>query len=181
MNGSYSPRRIVITGVGVVSPVGIGKTAFWDNLTKGRSGIGRLKSIPSDHLPSQLAAEIPDFDPLRYLPEKKFLKVMSRDIQLGVASAALAMTDADLERDEIEPDRLGVVFGSGRISSTPQELADAVRACSEGGEEFEVTRWGENGMGRIAPLWLLRQLPNMPACHVSIEYNARGPNHWHRL
>lgn len=176
MNGSYSPRRIVITGVGVVSPVGIGKTAFWDNLTKGRSGIGRLKSIPSDHLPSQLAAEIPDFDPLRYLPEKKFLKVMSRDIQLGVASAALAMTDADLERDEIEPDRLGVVFGSGRISSTPQELADAVRACSEGGEEFEVTRWGENGMGRIAPLWLLRQLPNMPACHVSIEYNARGPN-----
>ena len=132
--------------------------------------------MPSEHLPCQLAAEINDFDPLRYLPEKKFLKVMSRDIQLGVASAALAMTDSDLERNDVDPDRLGVIFGAGRMSTTPQELIEAVRACSEDGAQFEATRWGEEAMGRIAPLWLLRQLPNMPACHVSIEYNARGPN-----
>ena len=176
MSGSRQPRRIAITGLGVVSPVGIGKAAFWDNLTHGRSGIGRLQSIPAAHLPCQLAAEIADFDPLRYLPEKKFLKVMSRDIQLGVASAALAMADSDLERNDVDPDRLGVVFGAGRMSTTPQELAEAARACSEGTAEFEATRWGEDAMGQIAPLWLLRQLPNMPACHVSIEYNARGPN-----
>lgn len=169
-------RRVVITGVGVVSPIGIGKSAFWQSLTVGKSGIGRLLSMPCENLPSKLAAEVRDFDPLRYLPEKKYLKVMSRDIQLGVASAALAMTDADLERNDIDPDRLGVVFGAGRMSTTPQELAEAVRVCSEGGEEFQPTRWGEDAMGRIAPLWLLRQLPNMPACHVSIEYNARGPN-----
>lgn len=176
MSGSQKIRRVVITGVGVVSPVGIGVSAFWNSLAVGRTGIGRLLSIPSEHLPCKLAAEIRDFDPLRYLPEKKYLKVMSRDIQLGVASAALAMTDADLERNEVDPDRLGVVFGAGRMSTTPQELAEAVRVCSEGGAEFQPTRWGEDAMGRIAPLWLLRQLPNMPACHVSIEYNARGPN-----
>lgn len=176
MSRPYQPRRIVITGVGVVSPVGIGKSAFWESLTQGRSGISRLRTIPSGHLPFQLAAEIADFDPLKYLPEKKFLKVMSRDIQLGVASAALAMTDSDLQRNDIEPERLGVIFGSGRMSTTPQELADAARACSEGGADFQETRWGEDAMGRIAPLWLLRQLPNMPACHVSIEYNAQGPN-----
>src|SRR5690606_11094779 len=114
-----------------VSPIGIGTTTFWRSLATGRTGIGHLRSIPSEHLPCKLAAEIRDFDPLRYLPEKKYLKVMSRDIQLGVASAALAMTDADLERDEVDPDRLGVVYGAGRISTTPQELADAVRVCSE--------------------------------------------------
>ncbi|HEX6985511.1 MAG TPA: beta-ketoacyl-[acyl-carrier-protein] synthase family protein, partial [Planctomycetaceae bacterium] len=172
----YEKKRVVITGVGVVSPIGIGKSAFWQSLTTGRAGIGRLSSIPSDGLPCKLAAEIRDFDPLRYLPEKKHLKVMSRDIQLGVAAAALAMADADLERDDVDPDRLGVVYGAGRISTTPQELAEAVRVCSADGAGFETARWGEDAMGRIAPLWLLRQLPNMPACHVSIEYNARGPN-----
>lgn len=172
----YQPKRVVITGVGVVSPIGIGTTSFWNNLKTGKAGIGQLQSVPAEQLPCKLAAEIRDFDPARLLPEKKHLKVMSRDIQLGVASASLAMTDADLERNEVDPDRLGVIYGAGRISTTPQELAEAVRACSEGGADFELTRWGEDAMGRIAPLWLLRQLPNMPACHVSIEYNARGPN-----
>ena len=107
--GRYEQKRVVITGVGVVSPIGIGKSAFWHSLTTGHAGIGRLRSISGDDLPCKLAAEIHDFDPLRYLPEKKHLKVMSRDIQLGVAAAALAMTDADLERNEVDPDRLGVI------------------------------------------------------------------------
>ncbi len=168
-------RRIVVTGVGVVSPCGIGKTNFWNNLAAARTGIGRLTSIPSEHLPCKLAAEIRDFDPLKYLPEKKFLKLMSRDIQLGVASATLAMADADLEKHDVDPDRLGVIFGAGRMSSTPQELAAAVRACSTDGR-FDADRWGERAAEQVTPLWLLRQLPNMPASHVSIEFDARGPN-----
>jgi 3-oxoacyl-[acyl-carrier-protein] synthase II len=82
---------MVITGVGVVSPIGIGKEAFWNNLIQGVSGIGPLRSISSGPLPTKLAAEIHDFDPLQFLYEKKFLKVMSRDIQLGVCAASLAM------------------------------------------------------------------------------------------
>jgi 3-oxoacyl-[acyl-carrier-protein] synthase II len=172
MAGSQSSRA-VITGVGVISPVGIGKDKFWQNLIAGRSGIGLLRSVPSGSLPCKLAAEIHDFDPLEHVYEKKFLKVMSRDIQLGVSAASIAMDDAGLTAGDVDPDRLGVEFGSGHISFTPDELAAAAR---EYGVEDGQTRWGESQMGKIAPLWLLRQLPNMPACHVAIEHDARGPN-----
>lgn len=173
--GSKQLPRVVITGVGVVSPVGIGNDAFWESLILGRSGIGLLKAFPNFNLPSKLAAEVPEFDPLQYLRQRKMLKVMSRDIQLGVSSASLAMRDAGLERGTIDPDRLGVVFGAGRISTTPEELAEAADYCT-GEKSFDYRLWGEDSMGQIYPLWLLKQLPNMPACHVAIDHDARGPN-----
>lgn len=176
MAGYSESVRTVITGVGVVSPVGIGTDKFWSNLMAGRSGIDFLRAFSGDDLPCRLAAEVQDFDPLQLLhSRKKFLKVMSRDIQLGVAAADLAMDDAILTAGDVDPERLGVCFGAGRMSTTPQELVAAVAQCSEE-DQFEYTRWGEDSMGRIAPLWLLRQLPNMASCHVSIEYDARGPN-----
>lgn len=176
MTAGYSTSpRAVITGVGVVSPVGIGIDAFWQSLLAGRSGIGILKGFPHEHLPTKLAAQIADFDPLKYLRQKKMLKVMPRDIQLGVGSASLAMDDARLVRGNYDPDRLGVVFGAGTISSAPQELAAAAAHCENNGE-FDFDLFGEDSMAEICPLWLLRQLPNMAACHVSIEHDARGPN-----
>lgn len=168
--------NIVITGVGVVSPVGIGNDRFWDNLVAGRSGIGPLQSLSGSGLPCKLAAEIKDFDPLQYVYEKKFLKVMSRDIQLGVSAASLAMKDAGFTSGQIDPDRLGVEFGAGHISFTPDELAEAARDFADPSQREGYTRWGEDTLGKIAPLWMLRQLPNMPACHVAIEHDARGPN-----
>jgi 3-oxoacyl-[acyl-carrier-protein] synthase II len=167
--------RVVITGLGVVSPVGIGKEAFWRNLLAGRSGIGFLKAFTNDHLPCRLAAEIEDFNPLNYLRQRKLLKVMSRDIQLGVSAAALAMTDARLAQGNVDPDRLGVVYGAGRIPFTPQELVEAAAYCARD-NSFNFDRFDEDCMEQICPLWLLPQLPNMPACHVAIEHDARGPN-----
>jgi len=174
MAEKHTPR-VVITGVGVISPVGIGKERFWQSLIEGRSGIGTLRSVPSDSLPSKLAAEIHDFNPLDFIYQKKFLKVMSRDVQLGVSAASLAMKDAGLVPGGVDPERLGVEFGSGHISFVPDELAAAARDYQESLDEVH-TRWGEDQMGKIAPLWLLRQLPNMPACHIAIEHDARGPN-----
>ena len=101
---------------------------------------------------------------------------MSRDIQLGVVAASLAMRDTALTAGAVDPDRLGVSFGAGRISTTPEELVDAAAACTDESNAFDFARWGQAAMGEICPLWLLRQLPNMPACHVSIEFDARGPN-----
>lgn len=174
--GYQSARRVVITGVGVVSPIGIGNDAFWKSLIEGRCGIGYLKAFPTTNLPCKLAAEINDFDPQQHIRQKKFIKTMSRDIQLGVSAASLAVQDAGLVPGTVDPDRLGVEFGAGRISTSPDELVEAARQCSDLANTFEMTRWGEDSMGQICPLWLLRQLPNMPACHVSIEHNARGPN-----
>ncbi|MFK7778512.1 MAG: beta-ketoacyl-[acyl-carrier-protein] synthase family protein [Gimesia sp.] len=173
MAGS-SQTRVVISGIGVVSPIGIGIDAFWGNMRSGVSGIDRLKSIPTENLPSKLAAEVKDFDPELHLYNKKFLKVMSRDIQLGVAAASDAVRNAGITTGTVDPDRFGVSFGAGHISTTPDELVEAVEMCA--GETFEFTRWGEDAMGQITPLWMLRQLPNMPACHISIEHNAQGPN-----
>jgi 3-oxoacyl-[acyl-carrier-protein] synthase II len=176
MVAGYDTERVVVTGIGVVSPVGIGKDEFWKNLVAGHSGIDFLRAFPNENLPSKLAAEIHDFDPREFVREKKFLKVMSRSIQLGVSAASLAMGDAGLSRGDVTPERLGVEFGCGRISTTPQEFVEAVENCSNAANDFQITRWGEDGMGQITPLLLLRQLPNMPACHVSIEFDAQGPN-----
>lgn len=133
-------------------------------------------AFPSAELPTKLAAQIHDFDPDHLVGSKKLLKVMSRDIQLGVVAAALAMRDTALTAGAVDPDRLGVSFGAGRISTTPEELVDAAAACTDESNAFDFARWGQTAMGEICPLWLLRQLPNMPACHVSIEFDARGPN-----
>lgn len=167
--------RTVITGLGVVSPVGIGKGPFWSSLQQNRSGIDYL-SIPYNGLPSSFGAEIRDFDPTQHLRDRKFLKVMSRDMQLGVASSRQAVADSGLHIGDIDPLRLGVNFGAGRMTTHPEELSAAVAACRMEDNAINMTRWGEDGLGQIAPLWLLRQLPNMPACHISIDHNAQGPN-----
>ena len=167
--------RVVVTGVGVVSPIGIGNENFWDSLVHNRSGIDFLQSLPSGGLPSAFGAEVRDFNPADYLRDKKFVKVMTRAIQLGVASSNLAVKDSRLATGMVDPDRFGVVFGSGRMTCHPGELAAAVEVCrAEGGIDFR--KWGHEALAEIAPLWLLRQMPNMPASHVSIDHNACGPN-----
>lgn len=167
--------RVVVTGVGVVSPIGIGNDRFWDSLLRNRSGIEFLRSMPTDQLPSAFGAEVRDFDPVLHLRDRKFVKVMSRDIQLGVASSTLAVKDSGITPGVVDPYRFGVVFGAGRMTSHPSELAAAVKVCSDE-NGFNMDRWGDEALSSIAPLWLLRQLPNMPACHVSIDHNAMGPN-----
>ena len=164
------PRtRVVITGVGVVSPIGLGVEAFWRSLRDGVSAIGRTRSHVPFALPSRLTAEVPDFDARPYVSDRKFLKVMSRDIQFAVSSATMAVRDAGLSRGDVDPVRMGVEFGAGHMGFAPSELSEAAKAMADGD-------WAEGPMGRIAPLWLLPQLPNMPACHIAIDHDAQGPN-----
>lgn len=168
--------RVVITGLGVVSPIGIGKDQFWSSLHHGRSGVSLLSSFLHTDLPSKLAAEIKDFDPYPYINNKRLIKVMPRDVQLGVAAAKLAMEDADISRGDVEPTRMGVTFGSGRLTSQPQEVVEAVAGLDNLDDVQTFANWAQERMGKINPLWLLRQLPNMAACHISIDYDAQGPN-----
>jgi 3-oxoacyl-[acyl-carrier-protein] synthase II len=167
--------RVVVTGVGVVSPIGIGNDRFWDSLITNRSGIDFLHSMSDHGAPPAFGAEVRDFNPVNFLRDKKFVKVMCRSIQLGVASSSLAVTDAKVAPGVVDPHRFGVVFGAGRMTCHPSELVAAVNACRTEGS-FDVDKWGPEALASIAPLWLLRQLPNMPASHVSIDHNACGPN-----
>ena len=113
-----------------------------------------------------------------YLKEqRKNLKAMCREIQLGVASALMALKDSKIDPEKIEHERLGVEFGANLMLSSPEVLFEGCYACCEAGStDFEVGRWGNQGLPKMEPLWLLRYLPNMPACHISITADARGPS-----
>src|SRR6478752_2496887 len=174
-NQNYSPREVVITGVGVVSPIGIGVESFAGSLRARQSGIRPISLFDASGFPVRIGAEVADFDPKAYVRPRKSLKVMSREIQFGFAAADMAMTDAGLQQGQAEPDRFGVVFAAEMIYCALDEL-EAVyrRSMAEG--KFEFGRWGEAMMSEMFPLWMLRNLPNMVACQIAIVHDARGPN-----
>lgn len=166
---------VAITGLGIVSPLGIGREAFWVALRQGQSGIGRIQAFDTAGLPVCLAAEVRDFDPRRYVAQRKQLKVMCRDAQLGVAAAGLACRDACIETGKIDPDRFGVILGGDRICSALDDSESAYCKTIVDGR-FEFSLWGTEGMAASFPLGFLKVLPNMTASHVSIAQDARGPN-----
>ncbi len=179
-------RRVVITGCGVVSPIGQTRATVWDALQAGRSGVKRICSIPTETLPIKSGGEVQDFSgriddfgPLSDATKKnirKGLKVMCREIQMGVAAAQLALNDAGLDLGQTAPERAGVVYGSDYIMTLPDEFAAGVHACQGDQGRFEMEAWPAKGMPQVTPLWLLKYLPNMPACHVAIYNDLRGPN-----
>jgi 3-oxoacyl-[acyl-carrier-protein] synthase II len=175
-----SAPEVVITGLGIVSPIGIGRDAFRASLLSGHSGVRLINSFDTSGLPVRFGAEVVDFDPKAYVRPRKSLKVMSREIQLGFAAADLALAEAGIAPGQVEPDRFGVVFGAEMIYCDLSELEAIYRQCvvarPGGGKEFDFTRWGDALKGEMYPLWLLRNLPNMVACHVAIVHDARGPN-----
>ena len=183
---SDSPRRVVVTGAGLISPLGNSPDKLWEALATGRSGIAELTSIPSDFLPTKYGAEatsftghISDFgelDPRRKKAIRKGLKVMCREIQMGVAAAQLALSHAGLQPGAYDTDRTGVVYGSDYIMTRPEEFAEGVQNCVQEEDGFQFTRWAQEGLPRVTPLWLLKYLPNMPASHIAIYNDLRGPN-----
>ncbi|QDT41280.1 3-oxoacyl-[acyl-carrier-protein] synthase 2 [Gimesia alba] len=175
-----SQRRILITGMGILSPIGIGVEAFQDSLMSGKSGIKKSELYSYLAAPDTCVAEVSDFNNTtikkQYLKaQRKSIKVMCREIQMGVASANLAMEDSAIDLEAVDSERFGIEFGANLMLSPPEVLYGACVACSEG-TEFQYERWGDEGLAKMEPLWLLKYLPNMPACHIGIIIDARGPN-----
>ena len=178
-------RRVVITGMGVVSPLGNTPDDLWQALCNESSGVDFLQRIPSDHLPSKVGGEasafagtIDDFGELEKKLKrtiKKGLKLMCREIEMGVASAQHALANAGLNPEVYDPDRIGTMFGSDYIITEPGEFNSGIQNCMES-EQFDFERWGEHGLSKVEPLWLLKYLPNMPASHVAIYNDLRGPS-----
>lgn len=174
-----SSRRAVFTGVGAACPIGLDNASYWDALMAGRSGVRPIQSFDAGGLPIRFAGEVPDFDPKKYLDKqgRKSLRVMARSIQLAVAAAQLALDDSAIDKEKLDATRFGVEFGSGLMNSELEELGVAAQIsanCQPNTVDLE--KWGETGIPNIQPLWMLKYLPNMLACHVSILHNAQGPN-----
>ncbi len=166
---------VVITGVGTLSPLGIGREAFTASLRAGRSGIGPITLFDSSGLPVRIAGEVKDFDPKTYVTPRKSLKLMARDCQLGVAASVLACADAQVRPGSVAPDRFGVVLGADSIGSTLEISEEPYRRCVVDGQ-FRYERWAVEGAAVSFPLNFLKVLPNMIASHISIAHDARGPN-----
>lgn len=168
-------REIVVTGVGVVSPIGIGKDAFWASLHEGKSGIGPLVLLRDAKLPVPFGGELTNFEPKDFVQPRKSLKVMCREIQAGFSAAVLAVADASLPSPAADPDRFGVVIGSDMYYCTIDETEEVYKNCIVDGK-FDYEHWGTRSMSDLFPLWMLKHLPNMVACHIGISLDARGPN-----
>ena len=171
-------RRVVVTGLGVIAPNGIGRQEFWSSCTAGKSGVAQIRSFDASGHPVQIAAEVRDFDVTPHVPasHRKNIKVMSRATKFGVGAADLAIRDGGLELDRENPERVGVVLGTGPV---PIDLAEVVPSlvdsCDEKGN-FQSARLGHQGEEALVPLWILKYLPNMVSAHISMALNAQGPN-----
>jgi 3-oxoacyl-[acyl-carrier-protein] synthase II len=171
-------RRVVITGLGTVAPNGIGKEAFWSACLNGTSGVGPIRSFDASSHPVKVAAEVRDFDVVPFLPpsQRKSLKIMSRAMRFAVGAAGLGIQDSGLDLDKEDPGRFGVVMGTGLVPVDLPELTPALmESCDEDGK-LETTRLGAQGASALFPLWILKYLPNMVAAHISLAFNAQGPN-----
>ncbi len=178
-----SERRVVITGLGLVTPLGDSPERVWTALCEGQGMVRSLEAFRVAGLPNDVGGEIRDFDLMKQyaLPKyrnslRKSRKYMARDIQLAVAAAQLAVADAGLVDGGVDPARIGIDLGAGLISTELDELAPAIGQASHGGKPFDFQTWGRESIGMIEPIWLLKYLPNMLACHISILIDCQGPS-----
>ena len=177
---SSSQVRVVVTGVGVVSSAGRTVDQFWRTLTdplhasKSYSrGDGATAGTPR---PADFSGSIDDFCDLPDAQRKvirKALKLMNRETQMGVAAGQQALADSGIT-GQYDPDRLGICFGADNVAIMPEDFQRGIEACSSADGHFDADRWGEVGIKEVAPLWLLKCLPNMPACHLAIINDLRG-------
>lgn len=179
-----SSARVVITGLGAITPLGLTVGEMWASLCAGRVGINRITAFDPVGFTCRLAGQVPEYRIQNYVPKthRKAVKLMSRDIELSVIAANEALVHAGLvtkgidpERVNIDPQRMAINLGAGLISCDLVELAPAVAASVTNGR-FDIHKWGKDGLELVTPLWLLKYLPNMLACHVGIIHDIQGPS-----
>ncbi len=168
-------RDVVITGLGIISPIGVGRDKVWGAVAQRRSGVRPLPHLASTAWPAPFGGEVTDFEPKELIQPRKSIKVMCREIQLASAAAEMAWRDAHLAEATLDPERFGVIGAAGVMYCDLEELRiPFVEWLKQ--EDFDIHRWSRQAMGELYPLWMLKYLPNMPACHIGIRYDARGPN-----
>jgi 3-oxoacyl-[acyl-carrier-protein] synthase II len=154
-------RRVVVTGIGLVTPLGTGTDATWNALVNGRSGIDTITRFDASAFASQIAAEVTDFNPEQYF-EPKQAKNLDHFVQYALAAAEMAVQQSGLVISEEESERVGVITGCG-MGGLPT-IEEYHKICME------------KGPRRITPFLIPRIIPNMPSGHISMRFNAKGPN-----
>lgn len=154
-------RRVVVTGLGLITPLGADLESSWSALLEGKSGIGSITQFDASTFPVRIAGEVPDFDPEKYI-EYKEIKKMDRFIHFAMAAATMAMEDSGLKVTEDNAERIGVVIGSGIGGLPAIEHYHSVLL--------------EKGHRRISPFFIPMLIINLASGQVSMKYGAKGPN-----
>ncbi len=154
-------RRVVVTGIGMISPLGVGNEPTWQGVIEGRSGIDRITKFDPTNFACQIAGEVRGFDPEQWI-EKKEVKKSDTFIHYAIAAAQMAIDDAGVDAKKEDSDRFGVIVGSG-IGGLPliEEMHQKML---------------ERGPGRISPFFIPGLIINLAAGHISIRFNCRGPS-----
>ena len=156
-----SKRRVVVTGLGLITPVGIGVAESWANIINGQSGIGKITKFDCSSFPSQVAGEVKNFDPLAYIPPKDARR-MDTFIQFGIAAGIEAFKDSGIEVNDSNSERIGVSVGSG---------IGGINLIEATGEVFN-----EGGVRKVSPFFIPGTIINMISGNLSIMLNLKGPN-----
>lgn len=152
-------KRVVITGLGVVTPIGLGREEFWNNLIEGKSGIGYVTRFDTSNHDTKIAAEVKDFDPSLYM-NKKEAKRMDLFSQYAIAATKMAFEDGNIQLENIDLEQVGTIIGSG---------IGGIQTL-----EVEKEKMDEKGPGRISPLFIPMMISNMAAGQVSMTYGLKG-------
>lgn len=152
-------KRVAVTGMGIISPVGNSVEKFWSSISGGKSGIGFITKFDTEDFKVKIAAEVKDFDPLEYM-DKAAVRKTDEFVRFALAAAAQAMADSALE-EQIAPERLGVYYGSGigGFHTFMQEHANLIN----------------KGSRRVSPMFIPKMIPNMAAGEIAIKFHAEGP------
>jgi 3-oxoacyl-[acyl-carrier-protein] synthase II len=169
-------NRVAITGIGTVTAVGIGADATWKALLAGRSGIAPISEYDPSALRTRQAAEIPAFDPLDYVPNKRALRMMTRADQLALAGATLAARDAGFDTAAHDPERVGLFLGGNKETSDPDKMADGILAARREDGTADMGLMGSEGAARFYPLYFIEGLQAAALFHISQAFGMKGAN-----
>ncbi|MCX7405783.1 MAG: beta-ketoacyl-[acyl-carrier-protein] synthase II [Planctomycetaceae bacterium] len=168
-------RRVVITGIGCITPLGVRVEQLWKNLMAGASGVGTTTVFDASRFPTKISAEVRDWDLSHEGQDEKAWRFCGRHTRFAVGAAIQAMNDAGLAQGLAEPTRLGVYLGSGEGQQDFDSFTSMMMAAIEG-TTLDVAKFTKLGLETLHPLAEVEQEPNMPAGHLAGMFNAQGPN-----
>ncbi len=168
-------RRVVVTGIGCVTPIGNDVPSMWESIKSGRSGIDYITHFDAREFPTKFAAEVKDFDMTKHVENPERFRFAGRNIHFAIGAGMQAMKDSGLEDGKFDPTRFGIYLGAGE---GPQDFFLMMRLIADAQKngEFDMDQFTRDGLARMNPSCEMEQEPNMPAGHLASLFNAQGPN-----
>ena len=169
-------RRVVITGIGWVTPLGAEIETVWKRLLAGDSGVGLITHFDAGNFPTKIAAEVRDWDLADVGEDPADWKHQGRHTHFAVGAAKKAIADSGIELGRLDPARFGVYTGSGEGQQDFFHFTEMMTAALAGGGSLDLTRFAQKGLELLDPMSEVEQEPNMVAAHLASLFDAQGPN-----